>query len=175
VQRNAACAYVHVLAFRERGHTAVDCALTCYALALPFGRMLAIGFGHDNVDRSSCTFSWTVTESGLVFQGGWLGNVAVASTTTELWSMTAWEFGIGLSCSSLLWLRYTSCSFVESKFLSLTWLESILPDFKGPAIIGIKFQAVSGGMQRNKVCTYGLFLTFLGRGDMSCLTCALTC
>jgi hypothetical protein len=44
--------------------------------------------------------------------------------------------------------------------LSLTWLESILPVFRGLAIIGIKLQALSGGMQRNKVCTYGLFLTF---------------
>jgi hypothetical protein len=67
---------------------AVDCALTCYAL--PFGRMLAIGFGHDNVDRSSCTFSWTVTESGLVFLGGWLGNLPVGSTSAELWSRVAW-------------------------------------------------------------------------------------
>ena len=64
--------------------------------------MLAIGFGHDNVDRSLCSFCWMVTESGLVFQGGWLGNVAVGSTSSELRGDVGWQFCSGLSCCSLL-------------------------------------------------------------------------
>jgi hypothetical protein len=44
--------------------------------------------------------------------------------------------------------------------------------FGGLAIIGIKLRTVSGSMQTNKVCVYGSFLNFRGRGHAALDVCS---